>query len=290
MNLEIAVDPGTVKASDAFSVLATHLGFYQGRLISRFPGDWIPRAYNEAADLPDLERHRIVAALQRIKESALIPSARLFDTKKSWLENAEIQHRERAFAEVYCREKSEFGTAITEVFGRYDWSDLSGEKEVGSEENLLRSFKPLLSSSGTIYLMDPYFAPKRKANRSLFNAILNSAFSSRCIEFKAFVREKDSGFPKDRCGPYLRSLIDGDWKQNRRVTIVAFEDATYEAEQHARYLFSERGGFRLDKGLQVSESKVDVSLVNKTTHDELMKTLVERTFPFKVVFECSIAV
>lgn len=290
MNLEIAVDPASVKDVSAFLVLASHLGFFEGRLISRFPSDWLRLAYLEIEDFCDLDRKRIAATLQRVKEQALVNSSREFDRRVSWATNVDLENQRKAFAEVYRWEEGKVGLPITSVFERCDWSKPLGQKVVGSIENFMVSLGLFLSVSGSVYLVDPYFSPVKKNTRDIFNAVLSAAFGNRCVEFKAYVRERDSCFVKGRAEKELRSMIDGSWGGSRRVTIVCFDDNTDESAQHARYIFSERGGFRLDRGLQTTRAPVDFSLVNKVVHEKLMTDYVERPVPFKVVFEISILV
>jgi hypothetical protein len=69
--------------------------------------------------------------------------------------------------------------------------------------------------------------------------------------------------------------------------VVCFEDDDPESKQHARYIFSERGGVRLDKGLQVDKAQVDFSIIEKPVHDELMKFFVERPLALAVDYRVS---
>lgn len=289
MKLDVAIDPEVVLVGPEFRILASHIGFYHGRVVSRFPKDWAAQAFQAADVLPEPERRRVVEAIRRIKDSALIPSGRPYDGERSWCDNAETAHRTKPFAEIFARESRAGFVAIEEISGD-DLSSSAARREVGNVENLMDSLSPLLASSGTLVLVDPYFSPARGPNRELFNRVLSVAFSERCIEFRAYVREKHWMFPTSRCESGLKALIDSRWDGKKRISVFVLDDDGGDDALHARYLFSERGGLRLDKGLQVDRSKVDISVINKATHDDLMRTFIERPFAAHVAYECSFVV
>jgi hypothetical protein len=52
---EWAIDPACAEAPE-FLMLASHLGFTEGVLVSKFPRDWDARAYDSAARLNDSKK------------------------------------------------------------------------------------------------------------------------------------------------------------------------------------------------------------------------------------------
>ena len=287
MNQEWAIDPACAEAGVEFRMLVSHLGFTEGVLVSKFPSDWVARAYHSAAGLNEPEKTRVCERIRRIKDSgAILPSGRDFDNQMDWLANARHQHEAAPFDQVVAKEASPGCSSISEI-DSFDWSTARGARLPGTCANFVSSLKLLLRVSNTVILLDPYFAPGRRENRQLFNEILGVTFNAKCKEFVIYVRADNWQYRKENCEYELKKLLAVTWEGTRRITVVCFDDSDPESKQHARYIFSERGGVRLDKGLQVDKAQVDFSIIEKPVHDELMKSYVERPLDLAVDYRVS---
>jgi hypothetical protein len=204
-----------------------------------------------------------------------------------WLANARHQHEAKPFDQVVAKDASPGCSSISEI-DSFDWSTARGARLSGTCANFVSVLRPLLRVSNTVRLLDPYFAPGRRENRQLFNEILRIAFSAKCREFVIYVRaDTNWRHPEDRCEHELKRLLTITWGGTRRVTVVCFKDDDPESEQHARCIFSERGGVCLDKGLQVEKAQVDFSIMPKPIHDDRMKFFVERPLAMAVDYRVS---
>ncbi len=284
MNEEFALDPDVASRIAEFRLLLSKFGFYEGRFIARFPRRWIALALEAIAD-QDL-RQRVQVLLERAKGRVFLPSGREFDSAMPWIENAIKQHSREPFHRVISTEKRP-GVAH---FDELDPADFPGSRDariVGSVDNIKKTLKPLLRLSGNLVLVDPYFKPwEENTKRLLTEVIRESLLDNRCIAFKAFVSEKEWHDEVDRAGPLLDSVLPANiFGGKLDFSIVVCRDFGTTTRLHSRYLFSEKGGVRLDKGLQTAQSMIDVSFIDKSVHEDLMRTFVERPLPFAVMRE-----
>lgn len=115
------------------------------------------------------------------------------------------------------------------------------------------------------------------------------AFNAKCKELFIYVRSKNWPWEeKKRCEYELGRLLEKTWEGTRRLTVDCFEDdADPKYKQHPRYIFSEKGGVQIDRGLQVVKAIVHFSMLEKHTHDDLMKFYWERPLALAVHYRVS---
>jgi hypothetical protein len=282
MNQEWAVDPACVERHSDFSLLASHLGFTEGVFLSKFPSNWLSLAFQRAEVLCEPQKTKVREVLRRIKESAsLLPSGRGYDGQRNWGVNACDQHEVLPFDRLMSTSSTQHFTDISAI-DEFDWSSAREARTAGSLKTIIEILQPLIRLSYNIILVDPYFAPQRKGNRDLFKSVVDMAFSNKCREFKFFVRTVNWPYIENQCEGELRKLLGRYSHGSKKISVVCFDDSGCEHKQHARYIFSELGGLRLDKGLQIDESLVDFSTIGRVTHDELLKFFVQRPLAMKV--------
>lgn len=280
MNEEFALDPALGSRVQQLRFLLSKFGYYEGRFAARFPKAWFRDAVEQIQD--DSIRAALAALWERYGDLTFLASGRPYDPKQKWLENATSQHLSRPFAQVISAERHEGTTALDDL----ELDALPGSRDArkpGSVDNLLDVMSPLIRTSGTLYLIDPYFVPWAHHVKWLFTAVVEQAFNARCVSLTAFVS----------VGSWSEYLHDGEeriektlprrWGGRKRVDVKVCNDVGSDMKLHARYLFSERGGIRLDKGLQTQRAVVDISYIDRGVHEDLMKTFVERPLPFEVV-------
>jgi hypothetical protein len=282
VNEEIALDPAIATRVGDLQLMLAKVGFYEGRFLSRFPKRWASMAL-EAVD-GDVNLTRVRVLLERAKESAFVPSGRPYNSGMRWVENAISQNQISPFAGIVAIERRQGCVAIDDL----DISMLPGSRDiriVPSRERLLSLLRPLVRSSGSLYLVDPYFKPWLGNTRRLLCDFLAEAFSSRCISFSAFVSIKGWYEELSSANEKINSVLAAIEHVGRSLRFVVCDDLGTAEQLHARYLFSERGGIRLDRGFQTGRVNSDFSVIDKGVHDELMKTFVERPLPFPVTRE-----
>lgn len=282
MNNEVAVDPIVASHVAELRLLLSKVGFYEGRFISRFPKRWLALALGGIVD--QNMRKSVQVLLDRVKDGAFLPSGRSYDSARRWIDNAIDQHKSQPFSEVITDEKLE-GCINIDAF---DVDQLKGSRDikvVPNSENMLSALDPLLSLSGSLFLIDPYFVPWASVTRRLFVDLLLRCFSARCVSFTAFVSEKEWRNEFIDADKRIREILPTSLGGTRELRIVVLGDLATSDQLHARYLFSERGGVRLDRGLQTGRARVDLSLIDRVVHNDLMHTFVERPLPYPIIKE-----
>jgi len=279
---EWAVDPACIKDVADFGILQSHMGFYEGNFVCRFPSSWLPKAHAELENLSDLDKKRAVRYLQKMK-SVLIKANREYDPVLEWKENALKQPPDAFFGVVTDDdEPSTNGVLPISKVDEFDWSVGSGVRGVFDVDTTISFMKPLLVSSSQLVLVDLYFDPWNSQSRDLFNRVLSTSFNAKCDEVSIFVDNNKSVLSSySNLDLELPKIINERWSNKKRIRVFTHENRTIKDKQHLRYLFSELGGIRLDNGLRIEPGKAcDHSWINKATHEDLLRTFVERPNSF----------
>lgn len=282
MNDEYALDPAIASQVSKLKFLLSKFGVYEGRFISRFPARWIKLAFEGITDQND--RYKLQLLMERCeKEAAFIRSNRTYDGEKLWVVNASEQHDEAPFTGLISTEARPGFIGIDEV----DPTSFSGSRDArvtGSIENMMKAIRPLIEMSSSLYLVDPYFWPCEGRTCELLAAVLAERRSG--TEFRAFVSSKH--WPEvNLADKLIQGALPSFSLGKGRFNVQVCDDQKATLRLHARYLFSDRGGVRLDKGLCTDEAVVDLSYIDKGVHEDLMLRFVKRPLPFNVVREYS---
>lgn len=286
MNEEFAIDPAIASRNNELRLLLSKFGFYEGRFVSRFPKRWFAQALEGITD--QVLRQRMLVLLEWAKEHALfLPSGRTYDAAEPWIANAVAQQRSSTpFDSVISLERRPEAEHIDDV-DPASFRPSRDSRVTGTVTNIMNVLRPLLSLSGSLYLIDPYFKPWATGTRKLLKEVFHESFGARCVSFKAFVSGtewlRDMDQAESRITDALPKLPAGQ----KSFSVVVCDDLATTSDIHARYLFSEKGGIRLDKGLRADRVKVDISFIDGSVHEDLMKTYVERPLPFNIVREFS---
>lgn len=101
---EYAVEPEAIGASwSDFRYLIEKFGFDQGRLISRFPAQWLNMVLEVAKGLPDVERKRVTVGLERAKRCVIDTRRPYNPGLAGWLENAVTEHARVPFHAIIAK-------------------------------------------------------------------------------------------------------------------------------------------------------------------------------------------
>lgn len=272
MNDQYALDPAIARRIAELRLLLSKFGVYEGRFISRFPAGWVKRAFDGLDD--QSARKRLEVLLDRCKrEAVFLPSNRAYDSERPWVENAAEQHDKAPFAGVISTEARPGFMVIDEV----DPTSFPASRDMsvtGSLENMMRAIRPLLEMSGSLYLIDPYFKPWKPETRELLGAVLTEKKLS--AKFVAFVSASKDWPDFTYADKQIRGALPANFPCNRTFEVSVCDDEDAESRMHARYLFSEIGGIRLDRGLRTDKAMVDLSFIDKGVHADLWHRFVER--------------
>lgn len=285
MNEEYAIDPAVASRVTELRLLLSKFGFYEGRFVSRFPKRWLAQALDGITD--QILRQRVQVLLEHAKEHAFLPSGRTYDAAKPWIANAIAQQcSSTPFDSVISLERRPETVHIDDL-DPANFRPARDRRVTGTVANIMNAVRPLLRLSGNLVLIDPYFRPWATNIQKLLEEVLRESFGARCISFTAFVSGTEWLHDMNRAESLIADALPKLAAGRKIFSVIVCDDLATTSGLHARYLFSEKGGIRLDKGLRTDRVKVDISFIDGSVHEDLMKTYVERPLPFNTIKEFS---
>lgn len=266
---EFALDPEALSNWPSFRYIVGKFGIPQGRLISRFPKEWIRLVHDASSGASTIERHRITEALSQIKEK-MINTDRSYERNTTWIENAKRSHRENPFRLIISKAENANNTSIVDADtlsdGTAGWNVDSGPVPRNAK-SIADAVRGLVSCSKVLVFVDPHFSCSRRHLKPL-EAMLGTATNLKSfqrIEYHlACGAATDDFFETKLKGmDRLQSLLGGAELKFFRWDTVEKRDA-----MHARYVLTERGGLRFDYGLDEGSDgeTTDVSFLSREEH------------------------
>jgi len=297
---EFAVVPSVINEWSDLKIMSLFFGFQNGAVIPTFPRNWMSylktKAANELKDSDNDEYNRVTERLNYLKDNCLIRSGRDYDTQnnKSWIENALTQHKIAPFYKIICNEDTN-GSPDVIKFEKLDARLLSGlraGKYKRNAETLANNARLLLLASKHIKIVDPYFTYKKGYKHTLEQIISVSDLANRqniadfTINTSSIRGKNEINIENER-----KKFIDMFGQiipEGKSITFNWWND-NLTKEIHPRYLLTERGGIRYDRGfqephdLEEREHKTDISMMTQQETNESWNQYTEELSHFKIV-------
>jgi hypothetical protein len=253
---EFAVNPECVTSITDLTMLLRTFGFEHGAVISEFPRSWIPEVKGRAQQFEEPTRSAFRDKVDRLKTKAMVRLSRAAEGA-SWLDRTLASHRSRPFYGILHTQQVGdcqcFHTAINNDQFPYG---LREGKALRNPEAMVDAVLPLVQSSERFTLIDPYFSPNAEYKE----------FVERLVNKK---REVGAGklyidihLEHDEVGegPLGIAHINNfkHWAKslpNNLEIKVRWWDDKKSGELHPRYLITERGGARFDRGFRSPDER-----------------------------------
>lgn len=255
MHRLFAIEPEAISNWSDFRYVIEKFGYGKGALIACFPSKW-PKYVMEAcrkSDVTDMEFKRIEERLNQAKEDRLCKLGLPYDPSLGWLDNAigdSVSDRLHAVLVREASDKHQKLHAVADMGERL----FAGCRETAvprDAESLAAAAQALIRKSQSLVLIDPYFQPnkpKMKVLQALLNivedvgkqgceVVIHSAYSKCSSSADQYIATSRKWFSGHR---------DGDVC----VRAVRWPDESLDFDLHARYLLSEHGGLRYDRGFE----------------------------------------
>lgn len=293
---EFAVNPDAIKEWRDLKVITMGFGFANGAVISLFPKNWIAGLKHKAeTDLKGTREYlSVIEKLNYIKNEVLIKSGREFDPKQDWISNSILQHGKKNFYKIVHVDSV---AGHSEVIG-FDDLDVAIFKDLreGKIQRKASVFadvsRLLLVNSKNIQFIDPFFSAKdTKYFKTLEEMLRTAGYFERenvSIQIHASYMhskvEVDIESEKFNINKYFKSIIPA----GKKIEFYWWNDEG-SAEIHPRYLITERGGIRFDRGFaepndfNQQESETDVAMMTSNMVNSVTPKYKEDSSPFKVV-------
>jgi len=304
MLYEFAVEPTCLADWSSFRYLIEQFGVSHGRLISRFPKDWIRSVIEHCGcgAFTFIQKKRLISEMERIKRHALIRSGRDYETTLSWQENALTQHaKSKPFHAIIVKEASSPenyllpASDITQHDER--WAIPRERKIPRTVDALSNAVAPLLGISDHIIFVDRLFRLQgSQAERwidtleSFIHRGLNGRTAPPSFEYHFQIDAYDLGRPKEVREKELQEdanrILQSRLPKGTCMKLVRWTRWHDESDFfHARYILTDRGGIRIDWGLDLGKSgeKTDISLLDHKLWQECWESFQDGAKVFQLI-------
>ncbi|MCP4350034.1 MAG: hypothetical protein GY795_31530 [Desulfobacterales bacterium] len=297
MLYEYGLDPECLNDWNSFRFFMDKFGISHGRLISQFPKSWVKKVHEACHNFSFIQKQKMEIELTRIKKQALIKSGRAFDNSKTWKANAIEQHYIKPFHAVITDENenntdSDFMLNASQITPDTSLWKVSRERAVPRTAiEMGNAIEPLLKMSNRILFIDKLFEPATKRwQESLFHFI-ESAIQDRkkYPEFEYHFQINEDNLMiggskvnfENYCNKHLGNVIPAGVK----LKLVRWSQKESGEGFHARYILTEKGGIRIDWGLDTGKQgqTTDISLLDMDLWGKRWNSFQEDSDVFELV-------
>jgi hypothetical protein len=277
---EFAVDPEVMTSWQTVRYLSDHFGVERGRLISRFPSSWKRMVYDACGRRPglgDIEKAKIIEKI-RLLDEKLVSTGRTYDPAMLWLDNAESAHSQRPFRAIIATinpRRHPFVLVVDDLDETVALWNVPREGKVARSAQAMSDCVPLLfQMSRSILFIDPHFTPEPRFVRPLI----------KFLQVASDVVQR-TGRPFDRIEYHLSCKYDASIFINNcqglihqvpascAITFFRWKTRKPGEDLHPRYILSDVGGIRFERGLDDGEpgETTDVGALARALYDERWK-------------------
>jgi hypothetical protein len=291
MLYEFAVEPPAVAEWSTCRYVLDHMGTAHGRMIAEFPRRKLwKKMVRDACDARGLlpkERARVVEKLESLKDK-MLRARRPYDEARKWMPNVVEQHAITPFhAVIACEGTLPDGKLL--VAKDIDettplWRVPRESKVPRQAPDLARHLSPLLQISSRIRFVDKLFDPESHRGKwrpmlaHCLTAAVDGGRALEVVEYHTVItgdRRPSLDVLKERCRARLPAVLP----PGVRIRVVFWrlphdpdsaEPGKYKELLHARYVLTNRGGYRVETGLDVGTpgQNQDVSLLDEQLRDQ----------------------
>ncbi len=270
---EFVIEPDVLSDWRDFRYFIENIGIDKGRLLVSFPAKWrkyvIEIVKNNAKQL---EFKRAEEMLNGISH-AIVKAGRPYDGNMSWIDNSVKQNSNLPFHAVIFKSLLENAPSNFLNYQSIDHNqplwNIEREKAIARNPMEISEFlTPLFNHAKTILFIDPYFRPSENRYRNAFRKYLPKIYSlhENPPEVEIFCkypeRERDQ-IPKDQWKSICNEALSDTIPNDTTVKITRCEQMEKKDGLHPRYVLTNRGGIRVDWGLDEGREgeTTDVSLL-----------------------------
>lgn len=276
INNRYALNPETKINGLEFYQVLSKFGLSEGRFIAGLPENWkkIVLDIFTNRDLGDIDNQRVSRALVLLKERGGF-LRQTFDYEKTqpWIDNA-LRAKETGIIENIIGDTSAPGISAKDILESSLLEDCRDTKIPWSAGDMVRVAMPLLSMSEEFYIVDDYIQFSEVENGySRFFSKLFSSLGNRNLKFSIFCKKIH----------FERFTSNENFKRKMPTLmqrhLIEFNILADCEENHARFIFSQKGGISYDKGFRSNldqNQKYPVSYMSNSLLDQYIEHFVRK--------------
>jgi hypothetical protein len=267
---EYALEPAVISSWDRARFFLDSFGPWKGRFLAEYPRHW-KRMVFEGLSCPDVEKKRITERVTQLDKRVF--SARTnapYDGARSWIDNAETEHRRNPFDAIIATVTSGVPHVLdgSEVDDRDElWRVDVGLLLKRDPNAFVHALRLLLGVSRRVVIIDPYFrADQDEKTRPLIafcsavppTATVEVHFSDEVRGYGACMRDATRALPR-----ILPSGVE--------VTLHCWKERAGGPRLHNRYLITEVGGVEFGDGIEIGDPghQDRISLLEESSRTKL---------------------
>jgi len=256
MNEFYAVEPSVFSNTAELKFFMEKFGPESGRYLRLYPMDWRTLVERHLEGLRPIEEARVRSIINNAQKTMrLIYSPRLpYKQDKAWVENV-IPLTETIpprVVEAYCAEPHEHLAAV--LMEDMDLPPTAEEQIQSTPSEYVRVTETLLTESAELYFIDPYLNPCRRDRYTVLLEMFKCiAKSDKCQRIVLVARYDDviSKNNETDVALNMKKLKEISGLESKcELVLTLYDDCVSIDQMHPRYLFSIKGGVRLDRGFQ----------------------------------------
>jgi hypothetical protein len=288
-----AVDPEVAALSNpSFLSLSNSFGFDRGRVIARFPGNWVKqaiKAVRDAEEIGDIEKTRMIEAIKQAKHDKMVKSGRNFDpTLPNWLSSCLAEHIKNPFDAIIVRDDNVDEAKVISAKEATDENHPLLAVEGGAviektATEIAGALAPYFKSNCELWFHDKYFRLHNLKYRETLGACLAQIPLERSEEIRCQIHSCETEraphqreFPTDIVGKLIPEGITIEW--------FHWDEKPGGVKFHDRYLLTEAGGVLLGDGFSAEGPgrTVNLQLIAKPIYESARETIVPEASAYEL--------
>lgn len=253
-----ALDPAATAAGwQNCSQITSYFGFDRGRVVEAYPRTWWREfllSVDEKEDLRDAERKKIKRKVELCLRRSAVRSPRTYRDAETWLCNVVREHKRAPFDGVISTQQTDLPNWLLvpeDLDEDHVALEAAREQRVPrTPEALTNALSSLFRCGHTFIFVDPHFDPYAARFRRTLKAFLDELKRQnrrpKRLEYHLTAKDGlDASWFRRACEENLHGVIPEPFS----VTFFRWREQTEGEQFHGRYVLTERGGVRIDAGL-----------------------------------------
>jgi hypothetical protein len=250
---EYALEPALISSWDRARFFFDSFGPWKGRFLAEYPRHW-KRIVFEGLSCPDVEKKRITERLAQLDKRVFSARANApYDGARSWIDNAETEHRRSPFHAIVVAEKPGLPHFL-------DGSDVDDRNELWRVDlglflerdpnTFVQALRLLLAASRRVVIIDPYFRADQDDKTRALIAFCNAVDVAATVE----VHFGDEPRGYEPCMRDATRSLPQILPSGVEVTLHCWKERLGGPRLHNRYLITEVGGVEFGDGIEMGDA------------------------------------
>ena len=247
---EYALDPSVLTNWDSFRYFIENFGVSKGRMISKYPKKMWKQMVKESCEkyCRPIELLKVINYLEKMDDKFLQTQCK-FEPSLSWFVNAETNRS--AFHAVISNENpNHHENVIVADDIQYDsplWNAPREKPVLRTSREMAACAEKLLVNAKEILFVDPHFDPSARRYLNTLKAFMEKIPEpGKLKRIEYHISKKLSAvFFRDELYENVPSILNRDVS----ITFIRWEKADKGDSLHPRYILTDRGGIRIEHGL-----------------------------------------